>query len=64
MKVTHQGTKSLIWKVMAQFHTEKRIILAGTLFQNSFEELYNIMYLVRRNDAMLLEKDESRDWLL
>jgi DNA repair and recombination protein RAD54 and RAD54-like protein len=59
---TPRNKKSLIWKVLAQVRTEKRIILSGTLFQNNFEELYNTLYLVRPNDAMLLEKDEGRDW--
>jgi DNA repair and recombination protein RAD54 and RAD54-like protein len=42
---TPRNKKSLIWKVLAQVRTEKRIILSGTLFQNNFEELYNTLYL-------------------
>ncbi|GJM86310.1 hypothetical protein PR202_ga02159 [Eleusine coracana subsp. coracana] len=59
---TPRNKKSLIWKVLSQVRTEKRIILSGTLFQNNFEELYNTLYLVRPKDAMLLEKDEGKDW--
>ncbi|KAL6911910.1 hypothetical protein ACP4OV_000715 [Aristida adscensionis] len=59
---TPRNKKSLIWKVLAEVRTEKRIILSGTPFQNSFEELYNTLYLVRPKDALLLEKDEGKDF--
>ncbi|TVU29012.1 hypothetical protein EJB05_20554 [Eragrostis curvula] len=59
---TPRNKKSLIWKVLSQVRTEKRIILSGTVFQNNFEELYNTLYLVRPKDAELLEKNEGRDW--
>lgn len=44
---TPRNKKSLIWKVLAEVRTEKRIILSGTPFQNNFLELYNILCLVR-----------------
>ncbi|KAL5206990.1 hypothetical protein ABZP36_031425 [Zizania latifolia] len=44
---TPRNKKSLIWKVLAEVRTEKRIILSGTPFQNNFLELYNILNLVR-----------------
>ncbi|KAL6634845.1 hypothetical protein ACP70R_027516 [Stipagrostis hirtigluma subsp. patula] len=59
---TPRNKKSLIWKVLAEVRTEKRIILSGTPFQNSFEELYNTLYLVRPKDAILLEKNEGKDF--
>jgi DNA repair and recombination protein RAD54 and RAD54-like protein len=61
---TPRNKKSLIWKVLKRVHTEKRIILSGTLFQNNFEELYNTLRLVRPKDAdaLHLETDESKDF--
>ncbi|XP_062224434.1 SNF2 domain-containing protein CLASSY 4-like [Phragmites australis] len=59
---TPRNKKSLIWKVLANVRTEKRIILSGTPFQNNFEELYNTLCLVRPKDAILLEKDEGKDF--
>ncbi|KAM3331058.1 hypothetical protein ACQJBY_027250 [Aegilops geniculata] len=44
---TPRNKKSLIWKVLAEVSTEKRIILSGTPFQNNFLELYNILCLVK-----------------
>ncbi|KAG2652735.1 SNF2 domain-containing protein CLASSY 4-like [Panicum virgatum] len=59
---TPRNKKSLIWKVLSEVRTEKRIILSGTPFQNNFEELYNTLCLVRPKDAILLEKDEGKDF--
>ncbi|XP_062217783.1 SNF2 domain-containing protein CLASSY 3-like [Phragmites australis] len=59
---TPRNKKSIIWKALANVRTEKRIILSGTPFQNNFEELYNTLCLVRPKDAMLLEKDEGKDF--
>jgi len=59
---TPRNKKSLIWKVLREVRTEKRIILSGTPFQNNFEELYNTLCLVRPKDAILLEKDEGKDF--
>ncbi|CAN6279385.1 unnamed protein product [Urochloa humidicola] len=59
---TPRNKKSLIWKVLSEVRTEKRIILSGTPFQNNFEELYNTLCLVRPKDAIILEKDEGKDF--
>ncbi|KAL6842696.1 hypothetical protein ACP4OV_027540 [Aristida adscensionis] len=59
---TPRNKESLIWKVLAEVRTEKKIILSGTPFQNNFEELYNTLCLVRPKDAILLEKDEGKDF--
>ncbi|PUZ76826.1 hypothetical protein GQ55_1G321200 [Panicum hallii var. hallii] len=59
---TPRNKKSLIWKALSEVRTEKRIILSGTPFQNNFEELYNTLCLVRPKDAILLEKDEGKDF--
>ena len=59
---TPRNKKSLIWKVLREVRTEKRIILSGTPFQNNFEELYNTLCLVRPKDAILLEKGEGKDF--
>ncbi|WVZ74408.1 hypothetical protein U9M48_022591 [Paspalum notatum var. saurae] len=58
---TPRNKKSLIWNVLRKVRTEKRIILSGTPFQNNFEELYNTLYLVRK-DAILLDNDEGKDF--
>ncbi|XP_068634743.1 SNF2 domain-containing protein CLASSY 3-like [Aristolochia californica] len=44
---TPRNSKSLIWKALVKIKTERRIILSGTPFQNNFNELYNILCLVR-----------------
>lgn len=44
---TPRNKKSLIWKVLEEVRTKKRIILSGTPFQNSFLELSNVLYLIR-----------------
>ena len=38
---------SSIWKTLLKLQTEKRVILSGTPFQNSFDELFNTLHLVR-----------------
>ncbi|KAM0858731.1 hypothetical protein ACQ4PT_047655 [Festuca glaucescens] len=63
---TPRNKKSLIWKVLAEVSTEKRIILSGTPFQNNFLELYNILCLVKPKFARdfactrLSKKGQSR----
>ncbi|CAM0945006.1 unnamed protein product [Alopecurus aequalis] len=42
-----RNRNSKIWKALAKVRTEKRIILSGTPFQNNFEELHNILFLLR-----------------
>lgn len=42
-----RNQRSLIWKVLGKVKSEKRLILSGTPFQNNFDELYNILCLVR-----------------
>lgn len=42
-----RNQRSLIWKVLGKVKAEKRLILSGTPFQNNFDELYNILCLVR-----------------
>ncbi|KAL6614819.1 hypothetical protein ACP70R_037089 [Stipagrostis hirtigluma subsp. patula] len=59
---TPRNKKSLTWKVLAEVRTQKRIILSGTPFQNNFEELYNILYLIRPKDDLLLDMDEGKDF--
>ncbi|KNA24648.1 hypothetical protein SOVF_013750 [Spinacia oleracea] len=44
---TPRNEKSNIWKVLSQLSTKRRVILSGTPFQNNFEELHNIISLVR-----------------
>ncbi|XP_068650814.1 SNF2 domain-containing protein CLASSY 3-like [Aristolochia californica] len=44
---TPRNSKSLIWKALVKIKTERRIILSGTPFQNNFNELYNVLCLVR-----------------
>ncbi|EFH61900.1 hypothetical protein ARALYDRAFT_342596 [Arabidopsis lyrata subsp. lyrata] len=44
---TPRNQNSLIWKVLTEVRTEKRIILSGTLFQNNFKELSNVLCLAR-----------------
>ncbi|XP_050290380.1 SNF2 domain-containing protein CLASSY 3-like [Quercus robur] len=42
-----RNENSLIFQVLSNIKTEKRIILSGTPFQNNFEELYNSLCLAR-----------------
>ena len=42
-----RNSNSQIWKALAKVRTQKRIILSGTPFQNNFEELHNILCLLR-----------------
>ncbi|KAK6935065.1 Helicase, C-terminal [Dillenia turbinata] len=44
---TPRNDGSLIWKALSKINTGRRIILSGTPFQNNFEELCNILCLVR-----------------
>ncbi|XP_061355762.1 SNF2 domain-containing protein CLASSY 4-like, partial [Gastrolobium bilobum] len=44
---TPRNQGSLIWKVLSEIQTPKRIILSGTPFQNNFLELYNTLCLVK-----------------
>ncbi|XP_044953461.1 SNF2 domain-containing protein CLASSY 3-like [Hordeum vulgare subsp. vulgare] len=43
---TPRNKETNIWKALAKVRTKKRIILSGTPFQNSFEELHSIMRLL------------------
>ncbi|KAG7632411.1 Helicase C-terminal [Arabidopsis suecica] len=47
---TPRNQSSLIWKVLTEVRTEKRIFLSGTLFQNNFKELSNVLCLARPAD--------------
>ena len=38
-----------ILHALSQIHTRRRVLLSGTLFQNNFKELFNILRLVRPN---------------
>lgn len=38
---------TLILKSLSQVQTRRRVLLTGTLFQNNFDELFNLYYLVR-----------------
>ncbi|WCJ20755.1 DNA repair and recombination protein RAD54-like [Euphorbia peplus] len=44
---TPRNEKSQIWRAFEGVRTKKRIILSGTPFQNTFDELYNTIRLVR-----------------
>ncbi|XP_043697836.1 SNF2 domain-containing protein CLASSY 3-like [Telopea speciosissima] len=44
---TPRNNRTGIWKALSKIETERRIILSGTPFQNNFQELYNILCLVR-----------------
>jgi DNA repair and recombination RAD54-like protein len=60
---TPRNNESHIWKLLVKVRTEKRIILSGTPFQNNFEELYNILCLLRGKhyvDSKLPGKDEGK----
>lgn len=53
-----RSRKSKIWNVLLQLKTEKRIILSGTPFQNNFQELFNILQIVRPAIAEQLAKEK------
>ena len=38
-----------ILHALSQIHTRRRVLFSGTLFQNNFKELFNILTLVRPN---------------
>ena len=38
-----------ILHALSQIHTRRRVLLSGTLFQNNFKELFNLLRLVRPN---------------
>ncbi|KAI4315185.1 hypothetical protein L6164_028023 [Bauhinia variegata] len=42
---TPRNDRSHIWKAVSEIRTRKRIILSGTPFQNTFDELYNTLCL-------------------
>ncbi|KAL1190526.1 SNF2 domain-containing protein CLASSY 4 [Cardamine amara subsp. amara] len=44
---TPRNHNSCIWKVLTEVRTEKRLILSGTVFQNNFKELSNVLCLAR-----------------
>ncbi|KAF5185550.1 Snf2 domain-containing protein classy [Thalictrum thalictroides] len=44
---TPRISRSKIWKALGNIKTGKHIILSGTPLQNNFDELYNILCLVR-----------------
>ncbi|KAK7256252.1 hypothetical protein RIF29_29691 [Crotalaria pallida] len=44
---TPRNQNSLIWKALSKIQTQKRIILSGTPFQNTFQELYNTLCLAK-----------------
>lgn len=44
---TPRNHSSGIWQVLSKVHTQKRISLSGTLFQNNFHELYNTLCSAR-----------------
>jgi DNA repair and recombination protein RAD54 and RAD54-like protein len=44
---TPRNDRSRLWKAFNEVKTEKRIILSGTPFQNTFLELHNTLCLVR-----------------
>ncbi|KAI5060434.1 hypothetical protein GOP47_0024854 [Adiantum capillus-veneris] len=51
-----RNSDTVILKCLSDIRTKKRIMLSGTLFQNNFEEMYNLFKLVRPN--FMLEKTE------
>ncbi|KAK1301918.1 DNA repair and recombination protein RAD54 [Acorus calamus] len=42
-----RNRNSQIWNSLKRIKTERRIILSGTPFQNNFDELYNMLCIVR-----------------
>ncbi|PIN16100.1 DNA repair protein, SNF2 family [Handroanthus impetiginosus] len=54
---TPRSRKSNIWNTLLELKTKKRIILSGTPFQNNFEELFNILRIVRPALAGVLAKE-------
>ncbi|OIW07626.1 hypothetical protein TanjilG_16607 [Lupinus angustifolius] len=44
---TPRNQSSYIWRVLSEIQTQKRIILSGTPFQNTFLELYNTLCLAK-----------------
>jgi len=44
---TPRNEKSLLWNMLLEIQTNKRIILSGTPFQNNFMELYNTLSLMK-----------------
>ncbi|CAL0302843.1 unnamed protein product [Lupinus luteus] len=44
---TPRNQSSCIWRVLSEIQTQKRIILSGTPFQNTFLELYNTLCLAK-----------------
>ncbi|OVA02805.1 SNF2-related [Macleaya cordata] len=44
-----RSTKSKLRKILMEVKTELRVLLSGTLFQNSFEEYFNTLCLARPN---------------
>ncbi|XP_051124333.1 SNF2 domain-containing protein CLASSY 3-like [Andrographis paniculata] len=67
---TPRNNRSKLWASLVQLKTERRVILSGTPFQNSFEELFNTLKIVRptvaesfmqdRTFAEILQSDKRR----
>ncbi|XP_051132925.1 SNF2 domain-containing protein CLASSY 4-like [Andrographis paniculata] len=67
---TPRNSRSKLWASLVQLKTEKRVILSGTPFQNSFQELFNTLKIVRptvaesfmqdRTFAEILQSDKRR----
>ncbi|KAG8391464.1 hypothetical protein BUALT_Bualt01G0190500 [Buddleja alternifolia] len=56
---TPRNRRSNIWNALFKLHTEKRVILSGTPFQNNFEELFNTLRIVRPAMADVLVRERT-----
>ena len=53
-----------ILDALSQIHTRRRVLLSGTLFQNNFKELFNLLRLVRPNILDLNSFQALFSWLI
>ncbi|KAI3444836.1 hypothetical protein Pfo_001501 [Paulownia fortunei] len=61
---TPRNQRSNIWNVLLKLHTEKRVILSGTPFQNNFAELFNTLRIVRPAIADKIQRGNSQSTLI
>lgn len=56
---TPRNQRSNIWNALLKLHTERRVILSGTPFQNNFAELFNTLRIVRPAIANVLAHEKT-----
>ncbi|XP_024531210.1 SNF2 domain-containing protein CLASSY 1 [Selaginella moellendorffii] len=62
---TLRSNGTLLRNAVMNMKTKLRILLSGTLFQNTFEELFNLIFLARPNFIQQLQmEDRARRWFI